>query len=765
MRSSKRGTIPADQLQPVLRLFPRAVRFWRTGVVVAAVLAVAAVATVVVLPKRYKSEAVVLYREGMQWRPDESGSPRRVGQRLRDILLARTNLAKVIEELNLFPALVAKDHLSEAVEEMRLRTSFRFDQGEIFAIAYLGDTPEEAKKVTQKLVDLLTSENSRLRTTQAELARQFLDSEKKRMEKELVDKEAEQLRYLAKHPELATEQANIGVSLRSRRRTETTNAAGEDAALAALRRDEARLQRQLAASGESVAPSDTSTLLAARTDAETKLREARRDLADRRARFTEKHPDVRAAEARVAEAEVTFRKASEALVAAEKQTGLSAETLRDRLAKIEAEISRRERIPVAEPVVERSESARLGAVAVEAEWTRLSREVAEARERLQNLDSQQFTASMTASMVTSGQTAQLILVDPPNLPAAPDGMNPKRLSIVGSLAAVVLGFLVMVVLAILDDLVYDRTDVERLEFAPVLGELPRLALPASGAKDGKGAAAAAPAPPLATPERAPEQPAEDASTREKAASLQVEYPAGGGAASSAIVVVGSNLPATRGLSSGVNVFRVATSGPVDREAFMAAEPHGAAAAAFRILRHRLRGYDARIILVTSPRTGEGKTVTALNLALALAEAGSSPVLLVEANHRNACVARMLGFTPPVPFDEQVEQRRNGSSEPWAVVETTQHRLHVLALAPGAAARPFQGPALAQSLLELREAGYQHIVVDGPNVLEGAEVNAIEESVDGVLLSLRTRKSRALEVRKVAEQIGFAKLLGVVLLGT
>lgn len=761
----RRGTIPADQLQPVLRLFPRALRFWKVGVLIAVLASVAAAAVVMLMPKRYRSEAVVLYREGMQWRTDEGASPRRVGQRLKDILLARTQLTKLIEELGLFPQLVAKDRMPEAVEEMRTRTDFRFDQGDVFVLSYQGDTPSEAKRVTAKLTDVLILENSRLRSQQAELAREFLNSEKKRMEKEVADKEAAQLQFLARHPELAVEGA-AGAARRSR---SSGPSPAQEAALAALRRDQDRLRAQLMASGVSVAP-PVDTGMAAVRDAEAKLNAARRDLADKRNRFTEQHPDVRNAFQKVAEAEAAFKAASErAGVSAPASTPVDANAVRDRLAKVEAEISRRER--AAEGLgMERSESARLGAVAAEAEFARLTREVSEARERLQHLDTQQFTASMTASMVTSGQTAQIMVIDPANLPAQPAGMKPKKKAAFGVLAAFALGFLTMIILAVLDDLVYDRSDIERLEFAPVLGEVSRPALQAvDKARDAKGEeprdGAGAPSRAAATSAGAPAEARPPAA----AAHAEVVFPAQGAAGaapstSSAIVLGGPTAPVARGLTGAVNVFRVPQRGPPDPQVFMVADPEGAAAASFRVLRHRLRAFDPKVILVTSPHAGEGKTLTALNLALALGEGGRARVLLVEANPRSPCVARLLGFAPPVPFEEQLEKRRSGA-EPWSVVETTEHWLHVAALSPRAAGQPFQAAALSQCLAELREAGYHHIVVDGPNVLDGADVNAIEESVDGVLLSLRTRQSRALQVRKVAEQIGFAKLLGVVLLGT
>ena len=59
------------------------------------------------------------------------------------------------------------------------------------------------------------------------------------------------------------------------------------------------------------------------------------------------------------------------------------------------------------------------------------------------------------------------------------------------------------------------------------------------------------------------------------------------------------------------------------------------------------GRRARLILVTSPSAGEGKSLTAINLALGLCRVAARPVLLVDGDGRTAGAARILGW-PPEP---------------------------------------------------------------------------------------------------------------------
>jgi hypothetical protein len=282
---------PGDHLQPALELAGRTLRFWRPAV---AVLAIGVVGTLLVYqlrPKRYRSEAVLYYREGLQWNPNEASSARRVGQRLKETLLARAQLAKVVEEMNLYPEMVRSGRTAEAVEEMLLATTFRLSEGDTFAISFTGETPSEAQRVTTRLTDVLIEGNTRLRSEQAEVARAFLEAEKKRNEAELAAKESEYVRFLAQHPEFLQEQAAagaVGASLRVRPR-----ALDPDPELSALRREEQRLRRQLAAPSQVPRAPQDPALVAARDEAEAKLKANQRDLADRQARFTERHPDVR----------------------------------------------------------------------------------------------------------------------------------------------------------------------------------------------------------------------------------------------------------------------------------------------------------------------------------------------------------------------------------------------------------------------------------------------------------------------------------------
>ncbi|HXU69441.1 MAG TPA: CpsD/CapB family tyrosine-protein kinase [Polyangia bacterium] len=203
----------------------------------------------------------------------------------------------------------------------------------------------------------------------------------------------------------------------------------------------------------------------------------------------------------------------------------------------------------------------------------------------------------------------------------------------------------------------------------------------------------------------------------------------------------------------------------DARLVMVRQPDSPQAASYRVLRHRLqeRG-DPRIIAVTSAGPKEGKTTCAVNLALALGECGRARVLLVEANLRSPSLAPLFGFMPPQCFSVQMQKHREKPADGWSVVEVFSEYLHVLAVEPSDRGRPLlDGPAFANAIEALSQAGYEYIVLDTPPVLGTADVNLIEDSADGVLLTAWARTTPSQKLRQAIDQLVPSKVLGVTLL--
>jgi Mrp family chromosome partitioning ATPase len=183
-----------------------------------------------------------------------------------------------------------------------------------------------------------------------------------------------------------------------------------------------------------------------------------------------------------------------------------------------------------------------------------------------------------------------------------------------------------------------------------------------------------------------------------------------------------------------------------------------------VLRHHLlEAGHPQVIIVSSPLKGEGKTTTALNLALALAECGRSKVLLAETHVRRPQLASALKLVPPWCFAEQLAAHRHQPMLPWSLVEIPQLWLHVAAINPRIEkSQLLDAPAFAIAIERLRLGGYEHIVIDAPPVLGSADVNLMADSADAVVFALRARQSNTRDVRRAVDQIGASKLAGTVI---
>jgi Mrp family chromosome partitioning ATPase len=204
--------------------------------------------------------------------------------------------------------------------------------------------------------------------------------------------------------------------------------------------------------------------------------------------------------------------------------------------------------------------------------------------------------------------------------------------------------------------------------------------------------------------------------------------------------------------------------PPDPRLALVIDPDSERAAAFRVLRHHLLEVGRpQCVVVSSPTLGDGKTTTALNLALALSECGRAKVLLVETHLRRPQLAGVFKFVPPWCFAEQLAAHRHQPLMPWSLIEIPQLWLHVGAINPRIEkTQLLDGPAFAIAMERLRMGGYDHIVVDAPPVLGSADVNLMAEAADAVVFALRARRSTTRDLRRAMEQLGSGKIAGTVL---
>lgn len=198
---------------------------------------------------------------------------------------------------------------------------------------------------------------------------------------------------------------------------------------------------------------------------------------------------------------------------------------------------------------------------------------------------------------------------------------------------------------------------------------------------------------------------------------------------------------------------------------MRTQPEGAQAEDYRRLRTNLDFADidraARLVVVTSSMPGDGKSTTALNLALAMAESGSR-VLIVDGDLRKPTVADYLGIEGGVGLTSVLIGRASleEATQSWGSTN-----LDVLPSGP-LAPNPSQliGSERMRALLgELREQ-YDHVIVDAAPILAVTDTLSIAEAVDGVLVVALNKTTRRSDLARTLESLALvrANVLGLVL---
>jgi capsular exopolysaccharide synthesis family protein len=189
--------------------------------------------------------------------------------------------------------------------------------------------------------------------------------------------------------------------------------------------------------------------------------------------------------------------------------------------------------------------------------------------------------------------------------------------------------------------------------------------------------------------------------------------------------------------------------------------------AYKVLRtrvwHQMRTNGWQTLAVTSANPGEGKTLTAINLAIGLAmmEIGRQ-VVLVDLDMRRPSVHRYLGVRPEYGVSDFLLA---GLSLQKIMIEVGIERLVIV---PGCASFANSSEILSsarilQLLQEIKKCFPSRIViVDLPPVLAADDVLVVAPHINAFLMVIEEGKSHARDIRKAADLLKDANILGTVL---
>jgi capsular exopolysaccharide synthesis family protein len=169
---------------------------------------------------------------------------------------------------------------------------------------------------------------------------------------------------------------------------------------------------------------------------------------------------------------------------------------------------------------------------------------------------------------------------------------------------------------------------------------------------------------------------------------------------------------------------------------------------------------ARVIVVTSPVPGDGKTFVAANLALALAATPGTRVLLIDSDLRRPTIDRMLLPRPQAGLVQAVER-----GDPVASM-LVRPEGGVLDILPSGAPvddplRVLSTPACAELFAALR-VRYDRIVVDTSPIGPFTDADVLGGMSDGILMVVRALHTPKAMYQAALEHVHSTRVLGTVL---
>jgi protein-tyrosine kinase len=189
--------------------------------------------------------------------------------------------------------------------------------------------------------------------------------------------------------------------------------------------------------------------------------------------------------------------------------------------------------------------------------------------------------------------------------------------------------------------------------------------------------------------------------------------------------------------------------------------------AYNILRtqvlQRFKENNWNVLAVTSPGSGEGKTLTAINLAISIAREVDYSVLLVDANLRHPWMLEHFGLS-----------RRQGLSDyltgefPLSELLIQSGRIEHLVMLPAGqalanSAEMLNSPKMAELVKEMKSRYHSRVIIfDLPPVLTSADALAFTPYVDAALLVIEEGQTQKQDVERAVELLSNTNIVGTVL---
>jgi len=180
------------------------------------------------------------------------------------------------------------------------------------------------------------------------------------------------------------------------------------------------------------------------------------------------------------------------------------------------------------------------------------------------------------------------------------------------------------------------------------------------------------------------------------------------------------------------------------------------------IQHLTQSRAWRTVMITSPRDAEGKTLTAVNLALTFAMAYNQTVMLVDCDLRRQGIHKMLGYESELGLVDFLLEERNLSEiitwpgiDQMTVISGDRNDLNGAELL---------GSVRMKALVQEVKARYEdrYVLFDTAPILSGADAMALAQHVDCILMVVEEGKTGMRDAKKALAMLPPEKFLGFVL---
>jgi polysaccharide biosynthesis transport protein len=665
------------------------------------------------LPKRFRAKALVVSVAAV---PDTylGGRADAVAtvdaqdhlRAVRETLLSSPVLEIVIRKFNLYDV-AGKRALDQAIDSMKARIQIQVESPEAFYVGFEGDQPRQVMEVANSLATLFVERTSDLHGERVAEVDTLLDAEVKRLRTQLRDQEEGLTHYKQSVAQQLPDR--LPANLKGLENLQQLAQTKSDQIAEAQARRLAVIDELLALKGQGALDVQPRQ----KTAQEITLEDLRNKLRQLRTRYTSENPEIQRTEKELRGLEALGTPAgalSEPSPLHMRYIALQAEltSIDQRVASYQQErLSLTAQMTGYERRIDSSPS-------LETTIARSMRDAALTRTQYETMFAKQQAQQLEQRVEKSDKHVAFKVSEPAELPAAPYSPQRLRIILMGFLASLGLGVAAVVFVEHMDTSFASIEDVQAFTDLRVLSAIPTIA------------------------------------TR-----LTRTYPARN--SNHIQVQPGGLKPKPDGMAPEARQYYL------EHRLTVLSEPQSVASQQYGILKLKIQRWreqtGGRVVAVTSAAGGEGKSLTALNLSVALSSSIEGRVLLLDCDLRRPQVHELLGLKDRLGFGDILST----TDRDFGPYISKVGNLYVIT--GGTQANDPAGLLPTRRTLEILarlKEEYQLIVLDSPPIVPVADSHFLAGLADGVILVVRARQTRRELLQRAVESLGATNLLGLVL---